>query len=264
MRLELSAKVDATSAKVDATSAKVDATSVEVEALRRLQEADDLKSWASPTGKQYEEYVDSKIDAWLADECGLEVLGDSRRSIPKSDDASGGFQWDARFSVTCSSSWEQPPSSSLLFAYGGRYSRPSPVARRRLSPLKPLLAEYFTVLEYTRFPGWTRTWTADSAHVRKSLLPRLEERLLRCIQRAQAAGVTSTGICDLVALVGVVGEDACKESVEELLSDAKCVYINLRQLFLAHRFVFFQCTLVLPTGPAVFVSGGVSVVDGLE
>jgi hypothetical protein len=62
-----SAKVDATSAKVDATSAKVDATSAElrteIEALRRAHESDDC-SFVSPTGKQYEAFVDTKIDAW--------------------------------------------------------------------------------------------------------------------------------------------------------------------------------------------------------
>ena len=255
---KVSAKVDATSAKVDATSAKVDATSgelrAEIEALRLAQETDDF-SFVSPTGKQYETFVDSKIDAWLADQCGLEVMA-ARRGIPQTDEAALGVQWDARFSVLCPAEWEQPPPSALMYTYGGgQYARPASIPPRRISPTKPL-AEYFAVLEYTRFPGWTATWKSDSGLTRKSLLPRLEERLLRCIQRAGAAGVGDTSILNLVAVVGVVGEDRCQESVEAILSKADCPHDNLRKLFLERRFVFFYCTPMLPTGAAVLLSGG--------
>ena len=250
--------MDATSAKVDATSAKVDATSgelrAEIEALRLAQETDDF-SFVSPTGKQYETFVDSKIDAWLADQCGLEVMA-ARRGIPQTDDAALGVQWDARFSVLCPAEWEQPPPSALMYTFGGgQYARPASIPPRHISPTKPM-AEYFAVLEYTRFPGWTATWKSDSGLTRKSLLPRLEERLLRCIQRAGAAGVGDTSILNLVAVVGVVGEDRCQESVEATLSKADCPLLNLRALFLERRFVFFYCTPMLPTGAAVLLSGG--------
>jgi hypothetical protein len=254
-----SAKVDATSAKVDATSAKVDATSgelrAEMGALRLALETDDF-SFVSPTGKQYETFVDSKIDAWLADQCGLEVMA-ARRGIPQTDEAALGVQWDARFSVLCPAEWEQPPPSALMYTFGGgQYARPASIPPRRISPTKQTLAEYFAVLEYTRFPGWTATWKSDSGLTRKSLLPRLEERLLRCIQRAGAAGVGDTSILNLVAVVGVVGEDRCQESVEATLSKADCPHDNLRKLFLERRFVFFYCTPMLPTGAAVLLSGG--------
>jgi hypothetical protein len=262
---KLSAKVDATSgelrAKVDATSgelrAKVDATSgelrAEIEALRLAQETDDF-SFVSPTGKQYETFVDSKIDAWLADQCGLEVMA-ARRGIPQTDEAALGVQWDARFSVLCPAEWEQPPPSALMYTYGGgQYARPASIPLRQISPTKPL-AEYFTVLEYTRFPGWTVTWKSESGQVRKSLLLRLEERLLKCIQRAGAAGVENTAVLNLVAAVGVVGEDRCQESVEAILSKADCPHVNLRLLFLARRFVFFLCMPVVPVGAAVLLGG---------
>ena len=123
--------------------------------------------------------------------------------------------------------------------------------------MKPHLAEYFAVLEYTRFPGWTASWKQlESGQVRKALLPRLEKRLLVCLQRARAAGVDSTRVVDLVAVVGVVGEDRCQESVEEALSKADCPHASLREMFLARRFVFFSCTPMMPTGAAVLLGGG--------
>jgi len=249
---KVSAKVDATSTKVDATSGELRA---EIEALRLAQETDDF-SFVSPTGKQYETFVDSKIDAWLADQCGLEVMA-ARRGIPQTDEAALGVQWDARFSVLCPAEWEQPPpSSALMYTYGGgQYARPASIQPRRISPTKPM-AEYFAVLEYTRFPSWTVTWKSDSGQVRKSLLLRLEERLLKCIQRAGAAGVDNTSVLNLVAVVGVVGEDRCQESAEAILSKADCPHVNLRILFLERRFVFFYCTPMLPTGAAVLLSGG--------
>ena len=130
--------------------------------------------------------MDSKIDAWLAEQCGLLVLA-ARRGIPQADAPALGVQWDARFSVLCPAEWEQPPLSALMYTYGGgQYARPAFIPPRQISPTKPL-AEYFAVLEYKRFPGWTATWKSDSGQERKSLLPRLEERLLKCIQRAGAA-----------------------------------------------------------------------------
>ena len=246
---------------VEIVSAKVDATSgelrTEIEALRLAEDF----SFVSPSGKQYVNFVDhfdSKIGAWLAEQCGLKVLA-AQRGLPQSDGASEEMQWDARFSVQCPAEWsqEQPPSA-LMYTYGGgQYSRPDPIQPRQISPTKPLLAEYFAVLEYTRFPGWTSTWkNMDSGQVRKALLPRLETRMLVCIQRAGAAGVESTGILDLVAVVGVVGEDRCQESVEESLSKADCPHVNLRKLFLARRFVFFNCVPMVPSGAAVLLGAG--------
>ena len=106
--------MDATSAKADATSGELRA---EIEALRLAQETDDF-SFVSPTGKQYETLLDSKIDAWLAYQCGLVVMA-ARRGIPQTDDAALGVQWDARFSVLCPAEWEQPPPSALMGRAGG-------------------------------------------------------------------------------------------------------------------------------------------------
>jgi hypothetical protein len=227
---------------VETLGAKVDATSSEIAALRLAQEAADDFSFVSPTGKQYEVFVDTKIDAWLAEQCGLEVMA-ARRGIPQTDEAAFGVQWDARFSVLCPQGWEQPPPSALMYTYGGgQYARPAStgIPPRQILPTKPPAA-YFAVLEYTRFPGWTVTWKSENGLVFKSLLFRLEERLLKCIQRAGATGVASTGVLDLVAVVGVVGEDCCQESAEAILSKADSPFRNLREMFLARRCVFFKC-----------------------
>ena len=60
----------------------------------------------------------TKIDAWLAEQCGLEVMA-ARRGIPQTDEAALGVQWDARFSVLCPQGWEQPPPSALMYTCGG-------------------------------------------------------------------------------------------------------------------------------------------------
>jgi len=124
------------------------------------------------------------------------------------------------------------------------------------------MAEYFAVLEYTRFPGWSTTWTSSSGKVRQSLLPRLEARLLTCIQRADAAGLPGAGVLDIVALEGVVGEDRCQEAVEAILSKADCPHAQLQKMFKAQRFVFFLCTPMLPSGTAVLMEGGGSDSSG--
>ena len=76
------------------------------------------------------------------------------------------------------------------------------------------------------------------------------------MQRAGAAGVDSTCVLDLVAVVGVVGEDRCQQSAEATLSKADCPHVNLRKLFLERRFVFFHCTPMMPAGVAVLLGYG--------
>jgi hypothetical protein len=142
-----------------------------------------------------------------------------------------------------------------MYTYGGgQYARPASIPPRQISPTKPP-AEYFAVLEYTRFPAWTVTWKSNE-QVRKSLLLRLEERLLKCIQRAGAAGVVNPNVLNLVAVVGVVGEDRCQESAEAILAKADCPFCNLREMYLARRLVFFNCMPMIPTGTAVFLGAG--------
>jgi hypothetical protein len=83
-----------------------------------------------------------------------------------------------------------------------------------------------------------------------SIPPRVESRLSMCVERAKAAGCPSnTGVVDVVALVGGVGE-----SVETLLSRNDGSFPLLKQMFNAGRFVFFLCQAVIPVGSPL-VSG---------
>lgn len=52
----------------------------------------------------------------------------------------------------------------------------------------------------------------------------------------------STTVLDIIALVGIVGEDDCQESFEALMSDPSCPQPLLRLLFTVHRVVFFRCS----------------------
>ena len=225
----------------------------EVADLRRALDADDDVSFVSPTGKQYEAFVDTKVDDWLRDFCGLSIVMNSRRGLASTDPAAGGQQWDARFSVVCNLSWAGGARSSSFFVYGGHlYQRPEKLpAPRHLSPTKVAAAEYFAVLEYTRFPGWHEGWKSDTGKTRKALLPRLEQQLAVCLQRAGAAGIAASNILDIVALVGVVGEDLCQEALEAQLSRPDCPHAHLRAMFTARRFVFFQCVAAIPVGAPV-------------
>ena len=137
--------------------------------------------------------------------------------------------------------------------YGGHpYQRPDkPPAPRHLSPSEDAAAEYFAVLECTRYPDWYECWTSDSGRVLRALLPRLEQRLAICLQRAGAAGLAASSVLDVVAAVGVVGKDVCQEAVEARLSRPDCPLAHLRAMFLARRFVFFPCAAAIPVGAPV-------------
>ena len=236
----------------------------EVAELRRAHDADDDVSFVSPTGKQYEAFVDTKVDDWLRDFCGLSIVMNSRRGLASTDLAAGGLQWDARFSVVCDSSWKAGDRSSFFFVYGGnQYQRPEKLpAPRHLSPTKVAAAEYFAVLEYTRIPGRHEGWRSDTGKTRKALLPRLEQRLAICLQRAGAAGIVASSILDIVAVVGVVGENVCQEAVEAQLSKADCPFANLQAMFTARRFVFFfQCVAAIPVGAPVLAVASLGATD---
>ena len=233
-----------------------------LDAIQASLQLGDAESFMSPTGKQYEVFVDGLIDDWLMQYCGLRIADESRRGIPASDVAAGNMQWDARFSVTLVRGWVSPPPAELprFFVYGARgsgaYSPPGQLAAlRKLSPTKPSAdAEYFAILEYTRFPGWNEEWKGTSSgKARKALLPRLETRLHVAWERVKSAGqscesASCESVLGAVALVGVVGEYACRESVETQLSNPACAWPLLREMYNAGRFVFFHCTAVVPIG----------------
>jgi hypothetical protein len=102
--------------------------------------------------------------------------------------------------------------------------------------------------------GWHEGWTSATGKIRKALLPRLEARLAICVQRAGAAGIDVKSVLDVVAVVGVVSEDACQEGVEAQLSRPTCPHAHLRAMFLARRFVFFLCVAAIPAGAPVLAA----------
>ena len=55
---------------------------------------DDAASWRSPTGHEYEDEVNRRIDGWLEKRCGLQIVQGSRRNVAATDEASGGVEWD--------------------------------------------------------------------------------------------------------------------------------------------------------------------------
>lgn len=226
---------------------------VDVKAVLQAQAADD-KSYMSPTGREYEALASTKSDGWLRDLCGLDIVSDSRRGVADTDPSSGGMQWDARLAVTCVRDWTPPTMRAANFVvFGGLdFARPALLpAPRNMSPGKPIAAEYLALLEFTRVDNWYETWRSESGRkVRKGLLGRFEQRLAVCVQRARAAEprLEVNTALDVVALVGVVGEFACKEGVEALLAKSDCPFPELQRMFKAHRFVFFYCAPMLPTG----------------
>ena len=209
---------------------------------------DSTSSVASPLGKEYERLVDDRVDDWLRELCGLRVLPLSRRRVAEQDPSSGKVEWDGRFSVALIPEWTVPQHAKDFLVYGGgAYLRPPAIAPRRLSPAKPTLGtEYLAVLEYTRRPGWATVRTDKTGRTHKSLIQRCEERLVTCVERAKAAGMrASTKVTDVVALVGLVGEDDCQESFEAQMSAPRCPQPLLQALFRERRVVFFRCSFKL-------------------
>jgi hypothetical protein len=217
----------------------------------------DATTFVSPTGAQYEAEADSIIDDLLARFCGLQVLSSGRRSIASTDTASGGFQWDARFSVELQDSWTPVIDSSFNVYGGGIFSRPlSSEPKRQLSPSKPDKAHFFAVFEYTMYHDWWSDVTVEPVNGRKSerkaMSRRLEIRLAQCLRRFNdVPGNTRTNdILDVVAVVGIVSQNRCEEAVTELLSkDKDCPFLLLQRMFRARRFVHFYKAFMLQGSP---------------
>ena len=229
----------------------------EVRNMKAQMEAADAVTFVSPDGNQYEAIIDGKMDSWLAEYCGLRIVEGSQRGVPSTAAGAGGMQWDGRFSVSCTPMWIAQPRSAQFYVYGNetKYKRPELLRKTRgLSPGKPKNAMYFAVLEYSRWGDWTHNWTSDHKppKVRKALPPRLDARLRKCVERAKAAGLPkTTTVLDVVAVVGVVSEYDCKESVEALMSKPTKEFEQLKAMYNAGRFVFIRCLSVIPVGSPI-------------
>jgi hypothetical protein len=211
-----------------------------------LKEHSESFSVVSPTGPQYEAFIDGQISELLERYCGLRDAG-GRRGIPVSDPASGGQQWDGRFSVLLLPGWTAPAPVLQFTVYGSftAFQRPplGSMAPRHISPTKSFPpAHYFAIMEYTAHSEWWRDIYDDKHKViRNNLLSRLEKRLAITLQRFKAAGnPQQSTILDAVAAVGVVSDVDNKSNVDNVMGGGShCPHPLLRDMMQAGRFVHF-------------------------
>ena len=230
----------------------------------------DVETFVSPTGAQYEAAADKDIDGLLERFCGLRVLPSGRRSIAFTDAASGGFQWDGRFSVTLIDSWGPDSDVSFCVYGGGAFSRPLPPGpMRQLTPTKPDRAHFFAVFEYTMYHDWWSHVTVEPVNGRKSerkaMSGRLEVRLAQCLKRFNDVpdNTQTNDILDVVAVVGIVSQIRCVEAVTELLSkDKDCPFPLLQQMYRARRFVHFYKAFMLQGSPVPLAPSVMPAAEG--
>ena len=146
------------------------------------------------------------------------------------------FEWDFRVPVNISGSpsfHTQAPGSHIYPAHE-HYLRPARPARaRELTPSKlpsgaATASDFMAIFEITT----TRRWSSG-------LLSRLEQRLAVSLDRARALdpGSSHLRILDVVAVIGVIGVDACQASVATLLAKRAGMPL-LKEMADAARFVF--------------------------
>jgi hypothetical protein len=217
-----------------------------------LKEHSEGFSVVSPTGGQYQTFIDGRINELLEHFCGLRDAG-GRRGIPASDPASGNIEWDGRFSVMLLPDWTAPVADLNFTVYGGFTSFHRPplegMQTRRLSPTKSYPpAHYFAVMEYTAHSEWWRElFDKGKKTIRRSLLSRLEERLVITLDRFKAArNPRKSTILDAVAAVGVVSPVDNKANVDSVMGGgSSCPYPLLYQMMFAGRFVHFTVPAAL-------------------
>lgn len=181
-------------------------------------------------------------------------------------------QWDGRFFLLVEDTGPLPPLASFHaqrhVLYGTHsagesagFLRPSSRERRFLTPTKQrgdvsTACEFLGVFEYTMVDKWPNVvrYSSPLAEATKpgkpdrgSLLPRLNDRLDWCLKRAQEASKAEekpspSSVGEVVAVVGVVGQFACSESVNTLVASemGKAAWPHLFEMMERRRFVFFH------------------------
>jgi hypothetical protein len=165
---------------------------------------------------------------------GLRILDTACAQRAEGDIVTDGayFEWDFRVPVNISGSPSfrtQAPDSHIYPAHE-HYLRP---ARPELTPAKlpsgaATASDFMAIFEITT----TRRWSPG-------LLSRLEQRLAVSLDRARALdpGSPHLRILDVVAVIGVIGIDACQASVATLLATRAGIPL-LKEMADAARFVF--------------------------
>ena len=241
-------------------------------------------TYTSVRGAEYEMAANSYIHNFLSDWCGLKLMSELPSAVAATETDKLNSQWDGRYFLLLVAPWvpralfEMQRCKHVLYGQhvageGAGYNRPEAIAdasKRQLTPTKErggvsTKCDYLGVFEYTMVDNWSvdtevvfksplRTPSSPTTSsskakptVRKSLLPRLNERLGNALSRAQTAARDDGArlparISDVVAVVGVVGQYACKESVNDLLASpaGKEQWPFLSEMMERRRFVFFH------------------------
>ena len=146
-------------------------------------------------------------------------------------------EWDFRVPVNVSGSpsfARVPASGCLIYPDHERFQRPArPERARELTPTKlpsgaAASSDYIAIFEITTAKRWPA-----------SLLARLEQRLAVSLDRARDLNpdAAELGILDVVAVVGVLGTEACEASVSTRLAMSGETPL-LKEMACAARFVF--------------------------
>ena len=238
-------------------------------------------TFSSVRGAEYEALANNNIHIFLSEWCGLNLMSELPTGVAATEEGKLNSQWDGLFSLLLLAPWaprsllEMESRKHVLYgqhAAGAKagYSRPEVLvdARpRQLTPTKErggvsTRCDYLGVFEYTMLDNWSvdtevvqksplRAPTSPPSKaksiVRNSLLPRLNNRLDNALLRAKIAAAEDgaplpTRVSDIVAVVGVVGQCACKESVNDLLASptGKRRWPHLHEMMERRRFVFFH------------------------
>jgi len=213
-----------------------------IEGLRVLQlraEASDaLEEASAATPAEYEEAGRRHLRENFERLFGLRILETAmaQRAAPSIVSLRApSFEWDFRVPVNVSGSpsFSKSPDN-IIYPSHESYLRPArPVRARELTPTKlpsgaASASDFMAVFEITTARRWPT-----------GLLERLERRLAVSLDRARDLNRDSSelGILDVVAVVGVLGTDACLRSVSDRLARHSTMPL-LTQMADAARFVF--------------------------
>lgn len=205
--------------------------------LRNDDGSDATSGGATPA--EYETAGRAYLQANFERLFGLRILEAAHAHRAEGDIVSRGatVEWDFRVPVNISGSpsFRRAPECHI-YPNHERYLPPMRPARaRELTPTKlpngaASASDFMAVFEMTTAKRWP-----------SGLLKRLEQRLAVSLDRARSLnpGPDDLGILDVVAVVGVIGTDACVQSVSTVLAMRAAVETPLlKALADAARFVF--------------------------
>jgi hypothetical protein len=202
--------------------------------LAAAEEASAASSSAA-TPAAYEEAGREHLLSIIEDTFGLRVP-ENVRSHRLQGEADFSSEWDFRVPVMCSGVPRNHRASEdfIIYPTHDAYTRPArPSRARQLTPTKipgspgGTYSDFMAIFEITTEEEWS-----------KKLCLRMETRLAVSLGRArelQPRDEAPLGICDVVAVIGVVGVASCQRSVPSQVKTPL-----LREMMDAARFVFVR------------------------